>query len=160
MNKDVISGLALLVFDAFYFWATQKIPTSMLDDAFGARGLPHILAALLAVLGVTIALRGFLESRRTVSALTADETADDDDHEAPLPRAVGLLLISVGYMLIMPIVGYLLAIALMIAAIALYEGAARDWRIPAAALFGGALFWLVFNYVLGVGQPSGMLFGG
>lgn len=156
MNKDIISGFALLVFDVVYFRATQKIQISMLDDAFGARGLPHILAVLLAVLAAIIIFRGFLASRR-IQPIT-EAPVEDAEREAPLARALGLLLIGAGYIVVLPIVGYPVGIALLIGTIALYEGAARNWRIPAAAIFGGLLFWLLFNVLLGVGLPSGLLF--
>jgi hypothetical protein len=156
MNKDILSGLALLVFDAVYFSAAQNIQVSMLDDAFGARGLPHILAVILAVLALIILIRGLLALRRVQPSLGTPE--EDADHEAPLARALGLLLIGAGYIVVLPIVGYPIGLALLIGTIAFYEGAARNWRLPAAAIFGGALFWLLFNVLLGVGQPSGLLF--
>src|SRR6187551_1330251 len=112
MNKDVISGLALLVFDAVYFRATQTIQVSMLDDAFGARGLPHILAVLLAILASIIVIRGLLSLRRVQPAVGAQ--VKDADHEAPLARALGLLLIAAGYIVVLPVVGYPIGLALLI----------------------------------------------
>lgn len=156
MNKDVISGIALLALSAGYFWAASRIPQSMLDDEFGARGLPNVLATLLAVLAVIIAVRGFVASRRPVVAEA--EAIREGDHEATLGRAAGLLLIGAGYVVVLPILGYPVSLALMIATIALYEGAGRTWRVPAAAIFGGLLFWLIFNVLLGVDQPAGVLF--
>ena len=134
--------------------------TACSDDAFGARGLPHVLAVLLAVLALIISFRGIRALRNAGAAAAGEGSVGEDgaDHEAPLGRALGLLLIGVGYILVLPVVGYPLGIALLIATIALYEGAARNWRIPAAAIFGGVLFWLMFNVLLGVGQPSGWLF--
>ena len=160
MNSDIVGGVVLLVFDAAYFWSTQQIQVSMLDDAFGARGLPHVLAVLLAVLALIITFRGIRTARSAAAATGGEGAAGEDgaDYEAPLGRALGLLLIGVGYILVLPVVGYPAGIALLIATIALYEGAARNWRIPAAAIFGGVLFWLMFNVLLGVGQPSGWLF--
>ncbi|RFC69379.1 MULTISPECIES: tripartite tricarboxylate transporter TctB family protein [Mesorhizobium] len=157
MNKDTISGIVLLVFDAAYFWSAQQIPHSVLDDAFGARGLPNILSVILGFLALVIIARGLMAAR----IQRADAAVDDDepvDHESTLPRAIGFVLIGVGYIVLLPILGYPVAITLMIATIALYEGAARDWRIPVAAVFGGVLFWLIFDVLLGVGQPSGMIF--
>lgn len=154
MNKDVISGLTLLVFAGGYYWSARQIPHTTLDDAFGARGLPNILAVLLAMLALSILVRGVLAARRTSPA------AEDDriDHEASLPRALGLLMFGIGYIVLLPIVGYPVALTFLIAAIAFYEGAMRDWRLAAIAVFGGVLFWLLFNKLLGVGLPSGMFF--
>jgi putative tricarboxylic transport membrane protein len=158
MNKDLASGLVLLVLAGAYFWAAETIPNSMLDDAFGPRGLPVVLAGLLAVLAIILTLRGIAELRSTAATASSKNEEESPQPEAHLPRALGFLLIGLGYMLVLPLVGYAIAIALLIATVALYEGAARNWRVPATAIFGGVLFWLLFNKVLGVGEPSGMLF--
>lgn len=157
MNKDLGSGLVLLALAGVYFWAAETIPDSKLDDAFGPRGLPVILAGLLATLAIILALRGIVQLRTAAVEATAEDEAPATA-DARLPRASGVLLIGVGYMLVLPLAGYAVATALLIAAIALYEGAAWSWRVPATAAFGGVLFWLLFNKLLGVGQPSGVLF--
>jgi len=157
MNKDLAGGIALLALAGGYFWSTETIPNSMLDDAFGPRGLPVVLSGLLALLALILIVRSLIGMRTPV----ADTIANDEeevDHESSLPRALGLLAIGFGYVLLLPVLGYPLTIALMIAAIAFYEGAPRDWKIPATAAFGGLLFWLLFDKFLGVGQPAGLFF--
>lgn len=158
MNKDLAGGLVLLALSGAYFWATETIPNSALDDAFGARGLPVILAGLLVILAIILTLRGIAGLRTAAGDTAASEQEEDQRSDAPIGRALGFLLIGAGYVIVLPLIGYGLAIALLIAAIAIYEGAARDWKIPAAAAFGGVLFWLLFNKLLGVAQPSGTLF--
>lgn len=159
MNKDLASGLVLLALSGAYFWAAETIPHSMLDDAFGPRGLPVVLAGLLAFLALVLTARGLVGLRTSPAAdVAANDEEEANEPDAPLPRAVGFLLIGVGYILVLPWLGYPVAIALMIAGVAVYEGARRDWRVPAAAAFGGLLFWLLFNKLLGVGQPAGALF--
>jgi putative tricarboxylic transport membrane protein len=158
MNKDLASGLALLALAGAYFWVAETIPNSMLDDAFGPRGLPVVLAGLLALLAIVLTLRGVAGLRTQASDAVADDDEEIESSNAPLPRALGFLLIGVGYILILPLVGYGLAVALLIGVVGLYEGAARSWRLPVAAAFGGVLFWLLFNKLLGVAQPSGALF--
>jgi len=158
MNKDLASGIVLLVLAGGYFWVANNIPHSMLDDAFGPRGLPVVLAALLAFLALILVARGVAELRAVSTHAAPGDDEDSDQPEAGLPRALGFLLIGVGYILVLPLAGYVLAIALLIATVALYEGAARNWRVPATAVFGGVLFWLLFNKLLGVGQPAGTLF--
>ena len=158
MNKDLASGILLLGLAGAYFWAAETIPHSLLDDAFGPRGLPVVLAALLAFLALILTARGLAGLRTPAADAVANDEEEDTRTDAPLWRAVGLLLIGIGYMVLLPLVGYALSIALLIAAVAIYEGAARNWRIPAAAVFGGLLFWLLFNRLLGVAPPSGALF--
>lgn len=157
MKNDLIGGLVLLVFAGGYFWSAETIPNSMLDDAFGPRGLPVILAGLLAVLALAIVARALL-GLRTVAAEAAANDEEEADHESRLPRALGFLAICAAYVVALPYLGYPISIGLMIAAVAFYEGADRNWKIPATAIFGGVLFWLLFNRLLGVPQPAGLLF--
>ncbi|CAN7621215.1 tripartite tricarboxylate transporter TctB family protein [Rhizobium sp. LjRoot254] len=158
MTKDLLSGVALLgISGTYYTWSTY-IADSTLADEVGASGLPRALAFVLAILGVILIARTLLVARAAAPAKAAP--SDDDEEQASLPRGIGFLLIGAAYVLLLPFVGYILATALMIAAVALYEGAARTWVIPAAALGGGVFYWAIFVKLLGVHQPMGSIFQG
>jgi ABC-type cobalamin transport system permease subunit len=57
-----------------------------------------------------------------------------------------------------PLVGFGPALALLIAAIALYEGAVPSWRMALVAVAGALAFWLLFVQLLGVEQPRSLFF--
>jgi putative tricarboxylic transport membrane protein len=155
MNKDVVSGLALLGLAAAYYWALRQIPDSSLSDEVGAQGLPLILAILLAGLAVAIVLRGLAVSRRRQPA---SEASADDDETAPPRRALGFVAIAAGYVLVTPLVGFAPALALLIAAVAVFEGTRPSWRVAAVAVAGAFAFWLLFVQILGVEQPRSVFF--
>jgi putative tricarboxylic transport membrane protein len=155
MNKDVLSGLILLGVAAGYYWATLQIPDSSMSDEVGAQGLPTILAALLAGLAVLIVLRGVARAR---ARQLVDSEAAEEDVEAPPQRALGLLAIAAGYIIVAPLVGFAPALALLIAAVALYEGMTPSWRMAFVAVCGALAFWLLFVRLLGVEQPGSTLF--
>lgn len=159
MNKDLLSGAALLGIAGVYYLWTSGIADSTLSDEVGATGLPHALAFVLALLGVILVVRTLLVARAAAQN-TAATAQDDEDEQASLPRGIGFLLIGAGYVVLLPFVGYILATALMIAAVALYEGAPRTWVIPAAAIGGGILYWAIFVKLLDVHQPMGSIFQG
>ncbi|WP_029352186.1 tripartite tricarboxylate transporter TctB family protein [Bosea sp. 117] len=157
MNKDGLSGLVLLALAAIYYWATGLIPDSTLEDEVGATGLPRALTFALAGLGVILLVRGVLAGRQ--AAPKAARAADDEEQDATLPRAIGFLLFGLAYVLILPYAGYLISVGLLIAAVALYEGAPRRWTVPVAAVGGAVLYWAIFVKLLGVNQPAGLLEG-
>lgn len=158
MNKDLLSGAVLLaIAGTYYTWSTY-IADSTLSDEVGAGGLPRALAVVLAILGVILIARTMLVARAATPANAA--ASDDDEEQASLPRGIGFLLIGVAYVFLLPFVGYIIATALMIAAVAVYEGAARTWVIPAAAIGGGLFYWAIFVKLLGVHQPMGSIFQG
>jgi putative tricarboxylic transport membrane protein len=153
MNKDVLGGGVLLLLAGMYYWATLQIADSSLSDEVGAQGLPRILAFLLTGLALLILVRGLLVAPKRIA--TDIETTDDPD--ASPRRALGFLAIAAGYVLVSPLVGYGPALALLIAAVAIYEGMKPSWRMAAIAIGGAAVFWLLFVQLLGVEQPSSAL---
>lgn len=161
MNKDLLSGVVLLaVAGTYYMWSTQ-IADSTLSDEIGADGLPKMLSVILAILAVCLIARTLLSARLRPAAAVGNADDEEEDENAPLPRAVGFLLFGAAYVFLLPFVGYIVATALLIGAIALYEGAPRrSWVAPAAAIGGGVFYWAVFVKLLGVNQPMGSIFQG
>lgn len=157
MSKDLTSGVVLLaIAGTYYTWSTQ-IADSTLSDEVGAGGLPQVLSVILAILAVILIARALLVARLRTAAAAG---SDDEDDNARLPRAIGFLLFGAAYIFLLPFVGYIIATALMIGAIALYEGAPRTWVVVAAAIGGGVFYWAVFVKLLGVHQPMGLIFQG
>lgn len=161
MNTDVLSGVVLLVIAGLYYWLAGSIPDSTLSDEVGATGLPYALTYALAALGLLLVVRSLQAVRRARPVVVEEvEGEEDAEKDARLPRAVGFLLFGAAYVLLIPYVGYIVGIALLIAAITLYEGAAWRWTVPAAAIGGAVLYWAIFVKLLGVSQPAGTLFQG
>jgi hypothetical protein len=156
MNKDLVSGLVLLVIALVYYVATNSIAESSLSDEVGATGLPRALTYGLAALGLLLLLRAVVVAQP--AARPARDAAGDED--ANLPRAVGFLLFGAGYVALLPTIGYFVATALLIAFVALFEGARRSWVVPVSALGGALLYWAVFVKLLGVNQPVGAIWKG
>ncbi len=156
MNKDLLSGLVLLLIAALYYAATGSIADSTLSDEVGATGLPRVLTYMLAGLG------GLLVVRSLVAARAAGRPKADagEEGDARLPRAVGFLLFGAAYVLILPFLGYIVSIALLIGAIAFFERAERAWAVPVTAVGGAVLYWAIFVKLLGVNQPAGSVWRG
>jgi len=150
MRKDLVSSAILLCIAAAYYALSTGIPSSTLEDSVGPRGLPVVLAALLAMVAIAIGVR---------AAVTAPVVAEEaKDAEASWPRALGMLLIGVLYIPFADLVGYWLALFLLLLAVSLYEGLKLSWRMLAVAVGGAAFFFLLFDVVLGIRVPEGLLF--
>ncbi|MDQ0346657.1 tripartite tricarboxylate transporter TctB family protein [Ancylobacter vacuolatus] len=160
MKRDFLSGGVLIALAAAYYIATGSIAESTLSDEIGATGLPRLLAMLLAFIGLALIARTAFVALAARHASVPVAPPAEEEEGAPLPRAIGLLLIGGAYVVLLPFIGYFLAVALLIAGVALYEGAARSWVVPAAALGGATLYWAIFVKLLGVHQPAGTLFQG
>jgi hypothetical protein len=154
ISKDLLSGTALLAIAIAYYAASFSIlDAGLIDDSgVGARGLPTVLAVLLALVALGIMARGVL--RRGASSPADPEK----EREAPPPRALGLLLIGILYIPAASFLGYLPALFMVLCAVALYEGARFGWRVFTVAAGGTLFFWLLFVIFLGVAQPQASLF--
>jgi hypothetical protein len=151
-RKDLIAAAILLLIAGAYFLATLPIPSSTLDDGVGPRGFPLALTVALVVFAVAIAVR---------AAVTVPATRGADENpeaEARWPRALGLLALGALYIPAAVVLGYPLALFLLLVAVALYEGKRFTWRMAAVAAGGAAFFYVLFEIVLRVRQPEGLLF--
>ena len=150
-GKDLVGSAALLCVAAGYYGASRQIPISSLADNVGPRGIPQVLAVALGVLALVIGARALLST-------PVPDTTKTQEPEASLPRALGLLAAGALYVLLAESLGYASAVFLLIAGVALYEGAKFSLRLFAIAAGGALFFWLLFVALLGVPQPEGLLF--
>lgn len=125
-----------------------RLQRSLLSDEFGADGLPRGLALLLAAVSTLIALRAVWFRAR--AAAEAD-CASALEHA----RAIGLLALGFGYVLLAPWSGYLPAAFVLIAATTVYYGARPRASLFAISAVGAAFLWWVFAVLLSVSMPAG-----
>jgi phosphatidylserine synthase len=150
MRRDLVCSAILLCIAALYYLATTGIQVSTLEDEVGPRGLPTVLAALLAMVAIIIRVRALVSSPAGAG--------DEAEAEAHWLRAIGMLAIGALYIPVASVLGYWLALALLILAVPAYERMKPSWRMFAVAAGGATFFWLLFDVVLGVRQPEGLLF--
>lgn len=145
MTRDLLTGAAALALAAAYYAAADALPVSLLSDAVGADGVPKALAVALGLGGLALLLRAAL--RR---APAGGETA-----AGPKPhlRAAGLLAIAIAYVVVTPHVGYLVATAALLFAVAAYAGQRLSLKLAAVSLAGAVVLWLSFAKLLGVAMP-------
>ena len=153
LHKDVLSGALLVALAAAYFAASTRIPVSSLSDGVGPARLPMALAVLLAIVGLVLAGRALLHHRPRSDSAAGVEA----ERHAPPLRAAGLAAIAVAYALLVSWIGYAVAIAILIAAVAIYEGQRPSLRMALIAGAGALAFWALFVKLLGVPQPPGVL---
>jgi hypothetical protein len=152
-RKDLVAAAILLLIAGAYHLAATGIPSSTLDDGVGPRGFPTALTIALIVLATAIAARAAL-----AAPAAAVDHGDRKEAEARWPRALGLLGVGALYVPASIVLGYPAALFLLLVAVPLYEGVRCTWRVLAVAAGGAAFFYLLFEILLGVRQPEGLLF--
>jgi hypothetical protein len=156
MPRDAIVGAVILAAAGIYWHAAGTIRRSSLDDSVGAAGVPNTLAAILAGLAVLLILRSLvLRSRQAPRTVEAVDEARPDEAPRAHFRALGMLVLGVLYLLIVPVLGYAVSIALLLAAVALYNHRKAALELALFAVLGSAGFYLLFVKILGIPLPAG-----
>ncbi len=153
MGKDLASGIGMLALAILVYFGAGEIGTSFMADPIGPAGLPKLLAMVLGGLSVLLIAKSSFDLFRARRKVSGEESARSRRRHL---LAVGMLAIGGVYVLIAELVGYVVGIAIVVLATALYQGAARSWRAPAIAVGGAVSFWLLFVVLLNIGQPEGL----
>jgi len=155
MTKDIVGGLVILAFSIAYYLQSMTIRRSTMADEVGAHGLPQVYAIMLGLLALALVLKGGVAWWRA-----PDRAARTDTERATLRRSflrmLGMLGIGVAYLIVLPWFGYSLSIALLLAAVILYQGQPPTWRVLAVVAGGTATLWAIFVLLLGIRLPSGV----
>jgi putative tricarboxylic transport membrane protein len=163
MTRDAWIGVVFLAFAVVYWIAADGIRISPLDGPVGAAGLPKSLAYALGILAALLILRSLL-MKRLAAAPAAKPVAEEKEEEggetrSPMYRhlrALGMLALGVGYLLIVPYLGYTLTIIGLVLAVSLYIGAKFGAKTLAVAGIGGVFFYLLFVQFLKIPLPPGV----
>lgn len=150
MNRDLLTSLIGLALAVAYYIAASGIASGLLADEVGPDGLPRIYAWMLGGLSVVLGVRALFQKRAT-------SPASDEDEGRAAWRAFGLLVIACAYVAAVPVLGYTLTIAVVIAVAALYQGGRLSLPLALTSVLGAAALWYVFVYLLHIAQPEGML---
>lgn len=153
-DKDLVFGLATLACAAGYYALAIRIPHSQLADAVGPQGLPKTYACLLAALSIVLIIRS-LASRHAASS-AADTPREAGARRHVRWRVAGMLTTGVVYIVVVPWLGYLLSLALLIAASTYFQGGGINRRSVLVAVSGALLLWLLFVWLLRIQYPAGI----
>ena len=107
--KDLILGIVMLLFSGFYLFYAQQIKTrpKLTPSYASAKIMPILLGALLAVLSVVCIIQGI----RQMKANKKEENGKKMD-KGDLMAVVFTFAVIIGYILIMPLLGFILSTVL------------------------------------------------
>lgn len=164
MFKDLTCGVIMLLLAGVYIVAANNLPRSALSDAVGASGFPLLIGWSLLILSLLLIGQALLSSRQ--EAVKATDTGDDividavwENPRRTLTGAAVLVTIAAGFLLALPILGYLLSMALLIGITASYISRAAGRQQLAVAVGGAVGLYVLFVLVLGISMPAGLFEG-
>lgn len=156
-RTDLALGLAAVLFAAAYLHGASGIAESLLSDSVGATGVPRAVGWAIGAVGVLLCVR-------SVFAAPAQEPEAEDPGEGarrrPHLRALGLLAILSGYVVLAPWFGYAVATGLLVAVSAWYAGAGLDRNLVVVPVGAAIVLWVLFVVAFGIPMPGAALLGG
>jgi hypothetical protein len=162
--RDVWIGLVTLVGAGLYWRAADGIPISPLDGIVNAGALPKALAWALMIFSVLLILRAlltewmYLRAARKAVSYVADRPEEEgakDFTKAQHLKALGVLGIGVAYLLVLPVLGYILSATLLILTMSLYIGAKLNRHTLVVAPGVALIFYALFVLLLDIPLPAG-----
>ncbi|QNP50271.1 tripartite tricarboxylate transporter TctB family protein [Diaphorobacter aerolatus] len=140
--NDRTLGVAALGLSAFLVWFGHDLETPFAYEPMGPRVFPMMLAAVIALCGVRLAVKGGNAARPNPPGANS--------------RIALMVLIVVGYACLFQLLGFIIATALATACVGrLFDG---PWiRSAIGGIVMGVCLYLLFDLVLDVVLPLGML---
>jgi putative tricarboxylic transport membrane protein len=157
LRRDLVVSLGLLCLAVAYGVKAQQIPgSSLIGKGIGAGAVPTALAIALGCFSLMLLLRATRGLRRLggETRLTGPKTAWRETMKPHL-RAFGMLIIGIVFISLLEELGYLVAIALLLAATAWYNGQKQLKPLLLFAVGGAIAYDLLFVQLLGIALPSG-----
>lgn len=160
--RDVWVGLGAIALSAWYWREADSIPISPLDGAVNAAVIPKALAWAMVGFSVILILRALaVEAMYVRAARQAARPAPRPEDEgrdftpAQHLKAAGVLAIGIGYLLILPWLGYVPSMALLVGATSIYIGARAGAYSAGVAVAVAVAYDLLFVRLLDIPLPAG-----
>jgi hypothetical protein len=172
-RTDVALSLGILALCGLGWLATDALPPGLRLDPLGPAYFPRFVLISLAVLATALLLKSVRAVRRGPAipstgrleavaapdgpALLADEEAEAALAPISYRRMLGVLVLSIGYVVLMDALGYLVSSVLYVVALLLLLRVRRPLAIALCAVGLPAVLYALFGWLLGVPLPGGVL---
>ena len=161
-QRDRLLAVLVAAFAASYVAAARGIEDSLLSDAVGAGGVPQGVGIAMFIAAVALFAKSFTGKAGVAARHDSNGSNGNDDAKPWLPtllRTAGLVLILVVYGVLLPLLGYPLAVSLLVGACGWLAGAAPRLPLLLCTVLSGPALWLLFDQLLQVRMPVGSLWG-
>ena len=150
-HADRITGVLGILVSASYIAYARQIEDSLLADEVGAAGVPTAVGLVMMLAAAGLLLKA---SRR--SAAPTGDGAKEDTQWAAHWLALALLGVLAGYVLVLPVAGYWVSVALLIGAVSALVGARDRKVILACSVLGATGLYTLFTLLLNIRLPAGL----
>jgi hypothetical protein len=148
---DRITGALGILVSASYVAYARQIEDGMLADEVGAAGVPSAVGLLMMLASASLLLKTLRRAKADTSP-SANAPAPWAAHKL----ALYLLAVLAGYVLVLPVAGYWISVALLIGAVSALVGARDRKVILACSVLGASGLYTLFTLLLKIRLPAGL----
>lgn len=153
-RRNIAAALGLIVCGLIYGYLSWGLPQRSLPNTPGPSFFPLVVTVLLLALSVALLIQG-IAADRDVSAPGGDAATRLADR-----RLTFVLLATIfAYVVLLPVLGFILATIPFFAALTVLYGERRPILVLISALIMTAILYGVFRHVFGIFLPRGLLAG-
>jgi hypothetical protein len=150
-QADRITGVLGILVSASYIAYARQIEDSLLADEVGAAGVPTAVGLVM-----MLAAAGLLLKASRPGAAPVGDGAKEDTQWAAHWLALALLGVLAAYVLVLPVAGYWVSVALLIGAVSALVGARDRKVILACSVLGASGLFTLFTLLLNIRLPAGL----
>ncbi|MET3504140.1 tripartite tricarboxylate transporter TctB family protein [Halalkalibacter oceani] len=165
MRTNIVVSIITILFSAFFLIQTGQIVERETDATLSSTFWPTFLLSSMLVLGIILLVKTIIQ-QKTNRADAAEEQEgveaqlDDSDFvdEAPaFPNRLWLMIaISFAYVILLPLVGFILSSLVILVAITLLMGVKKWSSLVLTSVLGTAFLTFLFINLLRVPLPRGV----
>jgi len=159
-GRDRLLAAVMLAFAAAVVLQARAIEDSLLADSVGAGGVPQGVGVALGLAALALLAKSWFGPGNAGAAAPSAAGSNATGERAGAWRTAGLVVVLLVHALALPWLGYGVTVVALLLACGWLAGAPLKLPLLLTALLGGPLLWVLFDRLLRVRMPIGMLWGG
>lgn len=157
--SDIVWGILFFLFSIFMFWESTLTRSGYGWSKYSNVFWPRIILSILLLLSFVLIFRGIRKLQTAKQNKTSTETRSTDfDTEIVWGKMIGVGIVYIGYILLLPWFGFILATPFFVVLNMKTLGENNLVRIIPVALITTTVFVLLFGRIIGVDLPRGIYF--
>lgn len=152
--RDRVLAVLAAVLAATCIAAARAIEDSLLADAVGAGGVPQGVGIAMGLAALALFVKSYLG---VAPQARLDAVVEATSRREIALRTGAMVAILLAYGAVLPIAGYALSVSLLVLASGRLAGAPFKAPLLLCAALAGPLLWALFDWLLQVRMPIGML---
>lgn len=163
MKSNIVLGVITILFSVFFLIYTLQIPEARSSSIIGPAGWPTIILTFMLIMGILQIVKSVRETKKVTNKSEEDTSLNEElpqvegkDNEKVSGSHWYVLAAIALYILLLPIVGFLVVTPILFLFLAWLFGMRKKIHLISTTLVSYIIFILLFIYALNIPFPRGI----